>query len=341
MCLKERQTYDYGYSLVSRRRGHTRKTHFSRNIWSARKARWRRWKIFGVDWEYVETKMKIIDIMRSKRHQMVSKTKCKINDAEKRPIRKFKLNKFKIHQQPGICVNPRLTKPNCEEKKFKNIVRKSQVKRKASSQITGGNSNCFIKTSPDLVSHFFFQFKNCGKITSRKKLSQEDIEGIAVSNFFYHLRRSRKRKRKKIRNGERGVRQSRNIFCDAKKIKNRELRVRRTRKKKKPGIKNAQVLVKEGPVHRGPRYNISMEEVTKTYKRMRKGKFFYASKKVLWKNRHALVLGCSNFYRKGKDDENLKVDNKEYDIVEPPEPSPDPEVPTTGSEFPSDDKGDG
>ena len=119
MCLKERQTYDYGYSLVSRRRGHTRKTHFSRNIWSARKARWRRWKIFGVDWEYVETKMKIIDIMRSKRHQMVSKTKCKINDAEKRPIRKFKLNKFKIHQQPGICVNPRLTKPNCEEKSLK------------------------------------------------------------------------------------------------------------------------------------------------------------------------------------------------------------------------------
>ena len=52
-------------------------------------------------------------------------------------------------------------------------------------------------------------------------------------------------------------------------------------------------------------------------------------------------MGCCNLYRKGKNDENLKVDNKEYDIVEPPEPSPDPEVPTTRSEFSSDEIGDG
>ena len=52
-------------------------------------------------------------------------------------------------------------------------------------------------------------------------------------------------------------------------------------------------------------------------------------------------LGCSNFYRKGKADENVKVDNKEYDIVEPPEPYDDPEVPTTGAGFPSDDGFDG
>ena len=47
------------------------------------------------------------------------------------------------------------------------------------------------------------------------------------------------------------------------------------------------------------------------------------------------------FYKKGKDDENLNVENKEYDIVEPPEPSPDPVVPTTGSEFSSDQTRDG
>ena len=62
------------------------------------------------------------------------------------------------------------------------------------------------------------------------------------------------------------------------------------------------------------------QEGSTTYDRIRQGKSFYASKKVLGKNRHALVLGCSIFYRKDNDDENLKVDNKEYDIVEPPEP---------------------
>ena len=35
------------------------------------------------------------------------------------------------------------------------------------------------------------------------------------------------------------------------------------------------------------------------------------------------------------------MDYKEYDIVEPPEPSPDPEVPTTGPEFSSTKDGDG
>ena len=141
---------------------------------------------------------------------------------------------------------------------------------------------------------------------------------------------------KKIRNGERGSRQSRNIFYDEKKSKNSELRVRKTRKKKKPGIKTARVFVKQkGPVHRGPQYNISLEEVSKKYNEMRKGKGFYASKKVLWRNRHALVLGSSNFFRKGRADENLKVDNKEYDVVEPPEPYGDPVVPTAGAEFSS------
>ena len=76
---------------------------------------------------------------------------------------------------------------------------------------------------------------------------------------------------------------------------------------------------------------------------MRKGKGFFASNKVLWRNRHALVLGCSNFYRKvsDEDDSYYQEDNKEYDVVEPPEPSPDPEVPTSGPQFSSDQAGDG
>ena len=132
------------------------------NLWSRRKARWRRWRKFGVDWSHLERKLKIIEIMRSRRCQNNSNQKSKINDAKKRPVRILKVKNLKIQKQNGICVNPRLTEANGEEKMFKNIVRKSQVKLKASSQITGGTPNCSIKTSPDLVSHFFFQFKNSG-----------------------------------------------------------------------------------------------------------------------------------------------------------------------------------
>ena len=89
MCF---QTTKKGYmcGLMNGRRGYIPKTSKKRNnIWSARKARWRRWRKFGVDWDYVESKLKIIDIMRSKRHETVSNKKCKKNDAENRPIRKF------------------------------------------------------------------------------------------------------------------------------------------------------------------------------------------------------------------------------------------------------------
>ena len=161
--------------------------------------------------------------------------------------------------------------------------------------------------------------------------------GIKVSDFFYYSRRFRKRKKKKNRSGDKGVKYTPNIFPDGRDAKVRGVRLRKARKKKKPGVKSVRVLPRQDPVHSGPRYNISFREAAKAYGRMRKGRGFYPSKKVIWKNRHALVLGCSNFYRKGKDDENLEVDNKEYDIVEPPEAYHDPEVPTTGGEFPSDD----
>ena len=119
------------------------------------------------------------------------------------------------------------------------------------------------------------------------------------------------------------------------------MRLRKGRKKKKPGVKSVRVLPTQEPVHVGPRYHISSREASKGYRRIRKGRGFYPSKKVIWKNRHALVLGCSNFYRKGKDDEDAREDNKEYDIVEPPEPYDDPVVPTMGGEFSSDKIKDG
>ena len=102
---------------------------------------------------------------------------------------------------------------------------------------------------------------------------------------------------------------SRHVFPQGN-AKKRGLRLRKIRKKKKPGIKTERVHVKQPPLHQGPRYNITFAEVNKAYGRMRKGKGFFASKKVLWRNRHALVLGSPNFYRKvGGDDGYYYQDN--------------------------------
>ena len=230
-------------------------------VWSARRARWQRWKNFGVDWNVLEQQSRIVDIKHSRRFP--SKDKCKIIDADKRVVKKLKVKKLSIRKQPGICVIPSLDTCNVEAKMFKEeAFGASQVKRRTSSK---RNASCF------------------------------------PSSYF----------------------------------------LKKDRKKKKPGIQSVRVLPTQEPVHSGPRYSISFREADKAYRGMRKGRGFYPSKKVIWKNRHALVLGCSNFYRKGKADENVKVDNKEYDIVEPPEPFDDPVVPTAGGEFSSDDSKDG
>ena len=314
-----------------------------RKVWSARRARWQSWKKFGVDWDFVEQQSRIVDIKHSRRFP--SKEKFKIVDADKRVMKKLKVKKLSVSKQPGICITPSLYTSNVEAKMFnEEDSGASQVKCGASSKrnTSGFPSSYFLRTSTDVVTYFFYPFNGRRKVASRKKsvLSEEDILGIKVSDFFYYSRRFRKRKQKKIRSGEKGLKYSQNIFPDGRNAKVRSVRLRKARKKKKPGVKSVRVLPAQDPGHLGPRYNISFREAFKAYGRMRKGRGFYPSNKVIWKNRHALVLGCSNFY-KGKDDENLKVDNKEYDIVEPPEPSSDPEVPTTGSEFSSDETGDG
>ena len=55
-------------------------------------------------------------------------------------------------------------------------------------------------------------------MASRKKsaLSEEDLLGIKISDFFYYAGRFKKRKKKKIRNGEQGLKYSRNIFSDGR-----------------------------------------------------------------------------------------------------------------------------
>ena len=114
------------------------------------------------------------------------------------------------------------------------------------------------------------------KKLARKKsdLSEEDVLCRKVRDFFYYLRRSRKLKKKKTRNGERREGPSRNVFPNGN-AKKRGLRLRKLRKKKKPAIKSERVHVKQPPLHQGPRYNITFDEVKKAYGRMRKGKGFF------------------------------------------------------------------
>ena len=273
-----------------------------------------------MDWEFVKQQSRIVDIKHARR--IPSQQNCMIIDADERVMKKLRVNKLSIYKQPGVCVKPSLSTSNVEAKMFnKRNAGVSQVKCKASSKRndSGITSSYFLRTSTDVVTHFFFPFNRCGKVASRKKLalSEEDIQARKVSDFFFNLRRSTKIKKKK-----RGIRhrmaEPRNVFPDGMNKRKSSPRLRKTRKKKKPGVKKDRVLVKQDPVHSGPRYNISFQEVWRAYGRMRKGRGFYPSNKVLWKNRHALVLGCSNFYGK-----------------------PDPIVPTTGKEFPSDYTGDG
>ena len=326
--------------IYHRTRGGGRtKVRKQRKIHSARRALWRRFAIFGVDWELMDMRDKIADMKHARR---TSNQKCIINDAQERVINNLKLKSQKIDKQPELSVKPRLCTFNVEAKMFHiKGDRSSQMKFKASSKRKSSSiSPTFVlKTSRDVVTHFFFPFTGSGKVASPKKLtrkksslSEEDIICRKVSDFLYWRSRQLRRK-KKPRNGQRREGPSRNVFPQGN-AKKRGLRSRKIRKKKKPGIKSERVHVKQPHLHQGPRYNITFDEVNKAYGRMRKGRGFFASRKVLWRNRHALVLGSSNFYKKVRDDDYsyYHEDNKEYDVVEPP----DPEVPTSGPEFSSD-----
>ena len=187
-----------------------------------------------MDWDFLEQQSRIVDIRRSRRFP--SKDKCKSIDADKRVIKKLKVQKLSISKQPVICVKPSLYTATVEAKMFKEKDSvASQVKRKASSKriVSGFPSNLVLRTSPDVVTQFFYPFNGRRKVASRKKLalSAEDILGMKVSDFFYNLRRSRRIK-KKNRNGERGKRPSREIFPARRNAIGRGLRQRKARKKK-------------------------------------------------------------------------------------------------------------
>ena len=143
-----------------------------RKVWSARRARWQTWKKFGVDWDFVEQQSRIVDIKHSRR--LPSKVKCKIIDADKRVIKKLKVKKLSISKQPGICVTPSLYTSNVGAKMCKEEDSgASQVKLRASSKRNASSfpSSYVLRTSPDVVTQFFYPFNGRRKVASRKKLA--------------------------------------------------------------------------------------------------------------------------------------------------------------------------
>ena len=68
-----------------------------RKIYSARRALWRRFRKFGVDWELLNMRDKIRDMKHARR---TSKQKCKNNDAHERVNNNFKRQSLKIDKQP-------------------------------------------------------------------------------------------------------------------------------------------------------------------------------------------------------------------------------------------------
>ena len=99
-------------------------------------------------------------------------------------------------------------------------------------------------------------------------------------------------------------------------------------------------LIKQNPP---PTYHIPFSKAMELYKNMRKGNCFYASKKVILRNRHHLYRLAK--YRKlnllSRDYNDYPRKEKEYYVPEPPEQHEDPQWVDIGPEFPSDVNGDG
>ena len=83
-----------------------------RKMHSARRALWRQFAVFGVDWELLEYRDKLADIKHARR--TTSKLKCKMNDAHERMASNLKLKSSKIDTQPRLSVKPRLCTCNIE-----------------------------------------------------------------------------------------------------------------------------------------------------------------------------------------------------------------------------------
>ena len=92
-----------------------------------------------------------------------------------------------------------------------------------------------------------------------------------------------------------------------------------------------------------PEYHINYKKVLEAYGKMRKGRVFHASRRVLWRNRHRLVLGRRDLHQQNfyENSNCYYKREKEYFVPEPPEDGEDPQWLDMGLEYSSDEAGDG
>ena len=79
---------------------------------------------------------------------------------------------------------------------------------------------------------------------------------------------------------------------------------KKSRRNKVPSLmrqeSRKQIHIPEKEHEGGPVYHISLRKVLHVYKAMQKGRTFHASKRIIWRNRHRLFLGCNTFHKGSK-----------------------------------------
>ena len=150
-------------------------------------------------------------------------------------------------------------------------------------------------------------------------IQEEAIEYPYIPYFKYRNRKRKLRSWQRIQSVPAGAPRVKMVH------RGRQMRGKKGTGRHLKRITKTERVYPKAPVRIGPRYNITKQELKKAYQRMRKGNRFCASWNVLWKNRFNIVLGCSNYYRKGDQDITYieefldKMCVKERDMGEPPE----------------------
>ena len=135
--------------IYHRTRGGSRtKVRKQRKIHSARRALWRRFRIFGVDWDFMENRNQIADMKHARR------TSSKQNkDVQDRMINSLNQESLKSDKLPKLSIKPRHCTYNVEATMFnEKSAGSSQVLSK--SKASSVSRNYILRTSPDDVIHF-------------------------------------------------------------------------------------------------------------------------------------------------------------------------------------------